>query len=609
MAKVSAVILIYDIRGFTAVSKKIATAELGAFATAAHQTILGLFAPRPPSFVKNLGDGHLLIWETTDDPEKELVSFVVEAAKKARAAFPAFVAGQKAEGVELPKHVGIGVAVGDVSRSDDYYGVAVNLAARLQNLARPEGLAMDDTVFGMVGKREELMKQGFRKTKVNLKGLGSTLVWVDRPFSWERLLLAAGWYVAIAMVPIGYILLADSRPEPDLPGSAYVQKIFDRYEFSIFRRVQPEAEVRRVADRDRRAVAEVILAARLPDGRIATNVRDLNDPSSAPPSVWGSSQAIAGLLSAPHLDVATKRMLITSYGDYLFDPKNFVPGYGWPVSPGSKYTLGEPGMWTICALARALAIPGVLEGEQRKTAEERLQKAQAAVMIYRPIEATGGWNIFPNQKVLERHSVYTSALALLALMETHSARMPWDGSEAKRDELLKKTVSFLVSRYVHADGKVGWRRSPSMASPISEGLTLQLYAELIRAEQECGVTLPPEMLAEIPKHLARMAFKRENDPYDAGEFVAEFKNHEGEEMPGGNESINFLWHSWAIDAAVRWLKRPQSASAPKEDIVRVRRSLGYLVVTLSDPMRQKAVDGESFIGGETLLGYSGVIPP
>ena len=38
---------------------------------------------------------------------------------------------------------GIGVAFGEVSRSDDYYGVTVNLAARLQSFARPEGLALD----------------------------------------------------------------------------------------------------------------------------------------------------------------------------------------------------------------------------------------------------------------------------------------------------------------------------------------------------------------------------------------------------------------------------------------------------------------------------------
>jgi class 3 adenylate cyclase len=110
MAKVSAIILIYDIRGFTAASKKLPAGELGKFATAAHRSILELFAPFPPTFVKNLGDGHLLIWETEEEPDKALVKSIMETAAKARAVFPAFVAGHLKDpanaGQKLPNQVG-----------------------------------------------------------------------------------------------------------------------------------------------------------------------------------------------------------------------------------------------------------------------------------------------------------------------------------------------------------------------------------------------------------------------------------------------------------------------------------------------------------------------
>lgn len=607
MAKVSAVILIYDIRGFTAASKKIATGDLGKFATAAHRTILELFAERPPTFVKNLGDGHLLIWETTDDPEKELIGFVVAAAEKARAAFPAFVAGQKIEGVELPKHVGIGVAVGDVSRSDDYYGVAVNLAARLQNLARPEGLAMDQTVFGMIGKREELVRQGFRKTKVSLKGLGTTLVWVNRPFCWERMLATVGKYVAIALIPIAYILLADLSDR--VPGSTGVRRMLDQYEFSVFRKPQLDAEIRRVAEQDRRAVAEAILKARLPDGRIATNLRDVNDPNSEPPSVWGSSQALCGLLTAPHLTVEAKRDLVLPYADYLFSPGVFIKTHGWQVSPESKYTLAEPGVWTVAMLARALAIPGLLEGEARTKTEERLRLAQEAIAIYHPLEQSGGWNIFPSQANPALHSPYTTTLALLALLETHSAKQPWQGSVEKRDALLKKTAEYLIASFVKdPTGMSGWRRTSSPAVPISEGLTLQIYSELLRAQKQTGLALPADMLEEIPRHLSGFYRRTAGVPYDAGEYSSPFKTHEGVELRG-NESINFLWHSWAIEAAARWLESPGAATAPRSSVVSVRRALGWLVVNMSEEKRKEAVEGMSFIGGETLLGYSVVPAP
>lgn len=608
MAKVSAVILIYDIRGFTAASKKIATGDLGAFATAAHRSILELFAERPPSFVKNLGDGHLLIWETTDDPEKELVGYVIAAAEKARAAFPAFVAGQKSTGVHLPKHVGIGVAVGDVSRTDDYYGVAVNLAARLQNLARPEGLAMDSTVFGMAGKRDELIRQGFRKTKVSLKGLGSTLVWVNRPFSWERLLGTIGKYAALAMIPLFYILLADWNA--NVPGGEPIRRTFDRYDASIFRRVRTEAEIRAAADADRRAIAVAMLEARLPDGRVGTNLRDKEDPNTDPASVWGSSQAVTGLLATPHLSLEEKRGLITVYGEYLFKPENFIEGYGWLLSPDPlvKYTLGEPALWTVSAFARALSIPGLLEGDARALAEKRLRQAQEAAMRYHPRAESGGWNIFPNQQNLDLHSPYTSALALLALLETHRASQPWEGSMKRRDELLEQTGKFLISLYTGAPSPRGWRRTASPAAPISEGLTLQIYAELLRAQEQAGLVLPAEMLAEIPAHLERLKDRTMESADDAGEYSAPFTNHLNQQVPG-NESINFLWHSWAVETCVRWLASPAAKTAAHEEVVRVRRTLGILIVDLSAEMRKKAIEGMSYIGGETLLGYSVVPPP
>ncbi len=604
MAKVSAVILIYDIRGFTAASKKLPTAELGSFATAAHKTILELFATRPPTFVKNLGDGHLLIWETTDDPEKELVGFVVQAAEKARAAFPAFVAGQRVSGVPLPKHVGIGVAVGDVSRSDDYYGVSVNLAARLQNLARPEGLAMDSTVFGMVGQREELIRQGFRKTRVSLKGLGSTLVWVNRPFSWERLLGTVGKWVAIAMIPISYILLGDWDKDKNLPGSGFIQRIFDRYDASIFRPPVPAAEIRAVADRDRRVIAEALLCARIDHGHISP---DLRDNKALPPDFWSTSQAITGLLATPHLDLATRRELIGVL-DYAFTPGQFIEGYGWLAHFDGGYTEAEPACWTVAALAKALATPSLLEGERRKVFEGYLFKAQTVLTQRHHPKETGAWNIFPNQANLDYYSPYSTALALLALLETKSAGQPWEGSVEKRDALLKSTANFLIGLFEQKADLWGWRRTADRAEPISEGLTFQIYAELLRAEKEAGIVLPDTMHAEIPKHLARLIEKTPDSSYDAGEYSVRFTTHEGKE-DRRNEAINFLWHPWAVDTAVRWLASPGAAKAKREDLVRARRALGHLVVVLSKTQVENATSQYSFIAGEALIGLSAVPPP
>jgi hypothetical protein len=94
----------------------------------------------------------------------------------------------------------------------------------------------------------------------------------------------------------------------------------------------------------------------------------------------------------------------------------------------------------------------LLEGDRRATFEGYLAKAQSAAMIYHPRE-TGAWNIFPNQKNLDRYSPYSTALALLALLEVRAAGQPWQGSIEKRDALLKSTAAFLVSLFE----REGWK--------------------------------------------------------------------------------------------------------------------------------------------------------
>lgn len=608
MAKVSAVIMIYDIRGFTSASKKLPTADLGAFADAAHRAILGQFNARRADFIKNLGDGHLMIWETTVEPETALVKFVVDAAAAARKAFPAFVAehlaAQGIAGLVFPTRIGFGVATDEVSKSDDYYGKAVNLAARLQNMARPEGLALCERSFAMAGDRAAMQRRGFKCTKASLKGLGTVPVWTDRPFSWGRFFAALTPLFIAVLLPLLYVLLADADPKDRLPGGDAIQRWLDSGEMSLFRRARSDAEVRASAHRMRAAITKAILAVRQGNGRIATSLQSVKDDDS---SVWGSSQAIAGLLSIPNLAPAEKRELVIRYADGLFRDGEFIKDYGWRVLPEREYTICEPVCWTIVLLARALGTPGLLQPGEREIYMERLAKAQAATAIYRPL-ANGGWNIFPNQKHLGHFSPYSTALGLLALLETRAAGLPWAGSVPERDALLKRTAEFLLAHYTRRGGSLGWQRTSAASEPISEGMSLQLYAELMRAEEQNAIVLPAEMLAEIPRHLERLVGRKANDPDDAGEYIESFRSHTGAELPG-TESINFIWHSWAIETAVRWLDRTKRFPAPHHEIVAVRRALGVLVVDMEAGRTKTAVEGQSFIGGETLLGLSVVPAP
>ena len=84
--------------------------------------------------------------------------------------------------------------------------------------------------------------------------------------------------------------------------------------------------------------------------------------------------------------------------------------------------------------------PGFLTGEARERALKNLSYTHEVLKIYRPND-NGGWNMFPNQTEPSLHNVYTTALALLALLETRKANLPWDGSVEKRDQLLKPRPS------------------------------------------------------------------------------------------------------------------------------------------------------------------------
>jgi class 3 adenylate cyclase len=615
---VQALVLIYDIRGFTAASKRVGTADLGAFATAAHREILDLFSSRPPTFVKNLGDGHLLVWESPGGLTPELLDPVMAAARKAQTAFAAFVAGQGALGARLPKQVGIGVAFGETFRSDDYYGVAMNLAARLQNEARPEGLALSESVFEAVARRDERLREEFRRARVHLKGLGSTLMWVKRPFSWRRVLRPFVPWASAAALFLALVALADAGLR--LPLSEPVRRFLDARSLSVFRAPRADAEVRAAARELRGRYVAFFDGVRDERGWIRYAVSPHEEREV---DVWSSCQALCAILRAPE---TTPERLRRALGDLAapFGPHTrFVETggllWGWSRHEGQDQPQAEPVLWTMAAISAALARPGLVDAAERPLWLRRLARAQRAAELYHPL-GDGGWNGFPRQQDLKHHSPYVTALALLALLEMRSAGLPWhDGGPEEVAALLRSAAEWLVSRFDAKAPLPGWRRTGHVDDELSPGLTLQVYAELLRAESEAGVALPPALLAAIPRHLEDLAGKGLKDAYDAGENVAFYqtpRDHEESARTGtpvwtrGVESVNFLWHPWGIDACVRWLDRAgRVPGADPVDVHRVRHALGHLVVDLGEDAYRQATSGYVFVASETLYGLSSIPLP
>jgi class 3 adenylate cyclase len=591
-----ALVLIYDIRGFTAASRRVSTHDFGAFATGAHRTILDLFTAHPPTFVKHLGDGHLLLWETSDPPDPSLLADVVAGAAKARTAFAAFVAGRDAAGEHLPRRVGVGVAFGEVSRADDYYGVSLNLAARLQNLARPEGLALDRNVFETVAAHDARLRTAFTRAKVRLKGLGSTVVWVDRPFSWGRDLRAGAVWAAPVVAATAYVGLCDF--DTPLPFGDRVRWTLDSLGRSVGRPVHDDAAVAAALHRVRADLVDRMLAVQTKGDFFPDSFRPGDTPEF---DVWSSSQATAAVLRAPELSLDRARRCLAGLRA-AFAPERFIERdgvvHGWLRQQGATYTEAEPCLWTNAALALALGRPGIVPDAERPSVLALLERA--AALTFRPLE-TGAWNIFPRQK--RPSATARTRRAWPSSCCSRPARRGCRSPAASRGARGPRADRHVRRRASSPDGAVpGWRRTADPNDTVSPGLTFQNYALLLRAERDAGLPLPPAVAAALPGALERLARVSMAQPPDAGEFAAEFVDHEGR-ADNKTEMINMLWYPWAVLACRGWLERDARLPGPAAHRFRVRRALGHLVVDHGGDAFVEATKGYIFVASETLYAF------
>jgi hypothetical protein len=285
--------------------------------------------------------------------------------------------------------------------------------------------------------------------------------------------------------------------------------------------------------------------------------------------------------------------------------------FGWLVGD-SDYPQAEPALWTVAALAVALGRGDLIDAARREHLLARLDYAQTVADLYRPLD-DGGWNILPQQHDLTEHTTYTTALALLAMLELHRAGVGWHGDKPRLDAMLTRTAAWLLSRFDVKASPPGWRLQLNETGSISrgeiaDGLTLQIYATLLRAEAQAGIVLPPAMLAAVPQHLDRLFGRPISYAPALGIVTRYFTNFDGTNAMR-TVTETYLWHPWAIECAARWLERLERTRAPPEEFTRARRVLGYLVVDLRSGFAS-AVEGQTptFVASELLYALATVAP-
>jgi class 3 adenylate cyclase len=136
-----------------------------------------------PNMVKFLGDGFMWVWEVNGDNVPESADRAADLGCHLRNEYLAWVKGKDFRRKfpwGAPAGIGVGVDIGPAIRitfengSDDYLGAPVNMAAKMQGLARPHGVAITAKLYGVLEDlksaftKETSMKLGDREILVRL---------------------------------------------------------------------------------------------------------------------------------------------------------------------------------------------------------------------------------------------------------------------------------------------------------------------------------------------------------------------------------------------------------------------------------------------------------
>jgi hypothetical protein len=419
----------------------------------------------------------------------------------------------------------------------------------------------------------------------------------------QRIRLAASIAAGVLAAVLIYVAVADVGVK--VPMGEAIRTSLDRQELSVFRRIHSDASIRTAAARLRGKLLNVF-RERLRDGWI----------SAAPPSVsysseiWAHSQALFAIFRMPDYGEAQREFLSGLETPFAPALETNQPRrrYRWIDLDGAEHDKSTPLLWIAAAQGAALARPQLLEGDERGKVVRHYEYLQEILKEYRPT-ASGGWNMLPSQKDPNRHHLYSTTLALLTLLQAHEANLPWEGSAEQRDQLIRQTAQWLVDRFDPKGDPPGWRGTSEDTLQIYDGLTIQIFAELLQTQKALpDFKIPSPILSEIPRQLGLFAERDLSFPVNGGEFFAAYTRFDGTEGVG-RRLIKYLWYPWVIDCSVRWLEIADKQQAPKEQRVQVRRALGHLVVDLGDEALKRAQGDYTFFASENLYGLSVIAPP
>jgi hypothetical protein len=419
----------------------------------------------------------------------------------------------------------------------------------------------------------------------------------------RRLQWLAGSVGGLLVGAAGYVLLADYGVA--LPGRDLIQLRLDKRDASILRRVPGDEEVLARVRQLRGRVIEAMVQAKAGDGWLFQTL-NREQQGELPHDTCAHAQGVFALGRSQEHGVWDDAMLLES----VLRP--FVPQKGKELSffeevfhppvPSLKPIDSCGAFWCINMLADSHHNPAPIPAAKKQEVMAHLVEVQEVLELYR-VEG-GGWRMFPGAQQSAPPNAYSTVLALQALLECKKAGLPWLGSVERRDALLQATAGWLQGQFHQGTKAAGWRGTGENRYEVFDGLTLQVYATLMRAWNEAGVAVPPHIMQAMENHLIGCAFRAPTFPVASGEFESEL-------LINGNpilrkEAYRFLWYPWALMATEEWLKWQKGTEQPPEKIVRMRRARAHLVMEIGDEIVATVDDNWLFIAAETLYGLSPV---
>jgi hypothetical protein len=392
---------------------------------------------------------------------------------------------------------------------------------------------------------------------------------------------------------LGYVGLADA--DFAVWGTESLQRQLDRCGCSVFRGVPSAVEIFHASNTERDRMRRDILAA-ISEGRIRQD---------AGGSVWEIAQVSAAVLRDPSLSLVDFRIISPMFdkvfsGDIDFQ---FLDGkrVGW--ADITFWPRAESLLWMIVALSAALQRTDLTSEAERTRFLEYLGILQEMAESYYPLQ-DGGWNMFPFGSPTQ-HFVYTTGMALHALLQLQSAGLCWRGDCSTLKKMIADAARWLTEAFVDEGSVTGWRRQLDDELPIVSDLSISIYGSLVRAHLDVGVPLSDRIVSSALQQLRNFRLRPYYPAYQEISNGVNYTNREGRAQLA-LLTVRVMWYPWAIESLVNWLQYAERQNSPPEIKRALERSLGHVLVTLSSAMLADMALAPKWAEGETDYGLGAV---